>query len=327
MALEQAQQRPDGTTWLVGDVGGTNARFGLVSPDGEILHTSSFAVADFAEIADAIDAYLAERGALAMPREGALAIAAAITGDQIRMTNHPWSFSLAALRDRLGFARLVALNDFTAVALALPRLSQGDRMPVGGGAPVAGRPIAVLGPGSGLGVSGLIPAGPGWVPLSGEGGHVTMAPANERENAVLELMRRRFDHVSAERCLSGPGLVNVYHSLAALDRVPAAPYTASQITDPETGAKDPLCGEATAMVCAMLGTVAGNLALTLGAQGGVYIAGGIVPRLGERFAESGFRERFEAKGRMGALLSAIPCYVVTHELPAFLGCAAALAAE
>jgi glucokinase len=318
--------RPDGTTWLVGDVGGTNARFGLVSHDGEISHSSTFAVADFAEIGDAIDAYLAQRGTLAMPRAGALAIAAVIRGDQIRMTNHPWSFSLAALQQRLGFARLVALNDFTAMALALPRLSEGERMAVGGGAPVAATPIAVLGPGSGLGVSGLIPAGSGWVPLTGEGGHATMVPANERENAVLEVMRRRFDHVSAERCLSGPGLINLYESLAALDRVPATPYTASQITDLETGAKDPLCGEATAMFCAMLGTVAGNLALTLGAEGGVYIAGGIVPRLGARFADSSFRERFEAKGRMGAYLKAIPCYVVTHKLPAFLGCAAALAA-
>lgn len=314
------------TTWLVGDVGATNARFGLVSPDGAVLHSGIFAIDDFAEIGAAIDAYLPTRGTLPMPRLGALAIAAAITGDEIRMTNHPWSFSVAALRDRLGFERFVVINDFTAVALALPRLSAGDRMPIGGGAPVEGMPIAVLGPGSGLGVSGLISAGSGWVPLTGEGGHATMAPVTERESAVLELMRRHFDHVSAERCLSGPGLVNLYNSLAALDRVPAASYTAAQITDLEAGAKDPLCREATAMFCAMLGTFAGDLALTLGARGGVYVAGGIVPRLGARLAENGFRERFEAHGRMGALLATVPTYVVTHRLPAFLGCAAALAA-
>ena len=164
------------------------------------------------------------------------------------------------------------------------------------------------------------------MPLTGEGGHATMAAASERESAVLGMMRRHFDHVSAERCLSGPGLVNLYNSLAALDRVPAAPYTAAQITDPETGARDRLCGEATAMFCAMLGTVAGNLALTLGARGGVYIGGGIVPRLGARFVDSAFRERFEAKGRFRTYLAAIPTYIVTHKLPAFLGCAAALAA-
>lgn len=316
-----------GTTWLVGDVGATNARFGLVSPEGEILHTMSFAVGDFPEIGDAAEAYLGQRGALPMPRIGALAIAAPVAGDLIRMTNHPWSFSVAALRDRIGLERLVAINDFTAVALALPRLSPADRLPVGGGEPVAGTPIAVLGPGSGLGASGLVPAGSGWAALTGEGGHATMAPATERENAVLALMRRRFDHVSAERCLSGPGLVNLYNSLAALDRVPAAPYTAAQITDPETGAADPLCREATDMFCAMLGTVAGNLVLTLGAKGGVFIAGGIVPRLAARFVDSEFRRRFEAKGRLQAYLASVPAYVVTHRLPAFLGCAAALAAD
>ncbi|HEX3953910.1 MAG TPA: glucokinase [Stellaceae bacterium] len=313
-------------TWLVGDIGATNARFGLVSPDDALLHTNTFAVNDFPTIGEAAAAYLAMRGSLPAPRLGALAIAAAITGDRIRMTNHPWSFSVSELRDQLGFERLQAINDFTAVALALPRLGEADRMQVGNGTPVEHKPIGVLGPGSGLGVSGLIWAGSRWVALAGEGGHTTMAPATERENAVLDHMRRSFDHVSAERCLSGPGLVNLYNNLAAVDGVPAAPYTAAQIADPETGAGDPLCAEATEMFCAMLGTVAGNLALTLGAQGGVFIAGGIVPRFGARFAESQFRERFEAKGRLRSYLAPIPTYVVTHKLPAFLGCAAAIEA-
>ena len=241
------------------------------------------------------------------------------------MTNHPWSFSVRVLRDRLGFERLVVINDFTAVAMAVPLLAETDRLPVGGGAPVARQPIAVLGPGSGLGVSGLVPAGSEWIPLSGEGGHVTMAAVSERENAVLDLMRARFDHVSAERCISGPGLVNLYNGLAALDGVPAASYTRGADHRPRDWPQDPLCHEATAMFCAMLGTVAGNLALTLGAQGGVYIAGGIVPRLGSRFAESAFRARFEDKGRLRPYLAAIPTYVITHRLPAFLGCAAELA--
>lgn len=311
--------------WLVGDIGATNARFGLVSPDGAIVHSSTFADSDFATIGDAIRAYLAQARLSPAPRTGCIAVAAPASGDAIRMTNHPWNFSVAALRTELGFERLDVINDFTAVALAVPRLGANDRIPVGGGAPVAGRPIAVLGPGSGLGASGLIPAGSSWLPLTGEGGHVTMPAITERENAVLEWMRRHFDHVSAERCLSGPGLVNLYNALAALDRVPAAAYTAAQITDSATAVQDPLCREATAMFCAMLGTVAGDLALTLGAQGGVYIAGGIVPRLGARFLESGFRARFEAKGRLSPYLAAIPTYVVTHPLPAFLGCAAVLA--
>src|SRR5260370_2189166 len=148
MSTEQpAPQGTIGTTWLVGDVGATNARFGLVAPDGAVLHSSNFACADFAEIGDALDAYLAIRGSLPMPRLGALAIAALITGDQIRMTNHPWSFSVAALRDRFGLERLVVINDFTAGALPLPRLTPGDRVAGRAGAPVDGWPIACLGPG------------------------------------------------------------------------------------------------------------------------------------------------------------------------------------
>jgi glucokinase len=152
-----------------------------------------------------------------------------------------------------------------------------------------------------------------------------MAPATDRESAVLDRMRRHFDHVSAERILSGPGLVNIYNTLTALDGVPSRGYTAAHITDAATGAADPLCAETTSLFCAMLGTMAGNLALTLGARGGVYIGGGIVPRLGERFGRSPFRTRFEVKGRFSAYLAAIPTYVVTDPLPAFLGCAAVLA--
>jgi glucokinase len=312
-------------TWLVGDVGATNARFGLMSPQRELLNTRTLAVADHPTIADAITAYLAQRGALPMPRQAAVAIASAVTGDRVAMTNHPWSFSISALKSELGVDRLEIINDFTALALALPHLGAESRLPVGGGAPAAKAPLGVLGPGSGLGVSGLIPAGTGWVALSGEGGHATMAPASDRESAVLDRMRRHFDHVSAERVLSGPGLVNIYNTLTALDGVPSRGYAAAQITDPEIGAADPVCAETTLLFCAMLGTMAGNLALTLGARGGIYIGGGIVPRLGERFVQSPFRTRFEAKGRFSEYLAAIPTYLVTHPLPAFLGCAAVLA--
>ena len=314
-----------GEAWLVGDVGATNARFGLVSPEREVLHTRTHAVADHPTIADAITAYLSERAALPMPRRGAIAIASAITGDRVAMTNHPWSFSISALKSQLGLDRLEVLNDFTALALALPHLAAEHRLQVGGGGPAVGAPLGVLGPGSGLGVSGLIPAGAGWIPLAGEGGHATMAPATDREGAVLDRMRRHFDHVSSERVLSGPGLVNLYNTLAALDGVPSRGYTATQIADPEMGTADRICAESTTLFCAMLGTMAGNLALTLGARGGIYIGGGIVPRLGQRFAQSPFRARFEAKGRFSAYLAAIPTYVVTHPLPAFLGCAAVLA--
>jgi glucokinase len=313
------------TTWLVGDIGATHARFGLVSPDGKLLHSRTLADEDYPAIDDAIAAFLAERGALPMPHQGAIAVASPITGDRVAMTNHPWNFSVVALKDRFGFDRLEVINDFTALALALPRLAPEDRLAVGGGIAVAGAPIGVLGPGSGLGVSGLVPSARGWIALTGEGGHATMAPATDRESAVLDRMRRHFDHVSAERALSGPGLINLYNTLAELDGVPAQGYTAAQITDLAIRAADPLSVETTTLFCAMLGTIAGNLALTLGARGGVYIGGGIVPKLGQTFLESPFRERFEAKGRFQPYLAGIPTCVVTHPLPAFLGCAALLA--
>ena len=317
-------QATSSTTWLVGDIGGTNARFGLVSPDGSLLHSRVLADADYPGIGEAIEAYLADRGGLPQPRRGAIAIASPVGGDEVRMTNHPWVFSISGLRTRLGFERLEVINDFTAQALALPHLKAEDKTVIGRGSPEEGWPIGVLGPGSGLGVSGMIPHGKHWIPLTGEGGHGTMAPFTDRESDVLGALRRRLDHVSAERVLSGPGLVNLYQSLTEIDGVPAKQYTAAQISDAETCKTDALCEEATQMFCAMLGATAGNLALTLGARGGVYIAGGIVPRLGERFAASQFRERFEAKGRLRDYLATIPTYVVIHKLPAFLGCAAAL---
>ncbi len=315
----------EGETWLVGDIGATNARFGLVSPGGKLLHWHSYACEDYSTIDDALAEYLGERAGLPMPRQAAIAVASPVTGDRVAMTNHPWRFSIAALKARFGFERLEVINDFTALALALPSLGPDDRMTVGGGAAVPGVPLAVLGPGSGFGVSGLVPCAAGWVPLNGEGGHATMAPATDRESAVLDHMRRHFDHVSAERVLSGPGLVNLYNTLSEIDGVPSRGYTPAQITDLAMRGEDPVCAEATTMFCAMLGTMAGNLALTLGARGGVYIGGGIVPRLGRFFADLPFRARFQAMGRFEAYLAAIPTHVVSHQLPAFLGCAAVLA--
>jgi glucokinase len=200
-------------------------------------------------------------------------------------------------------------------------MTPADLRKVGGGEPASGALIGVIGPGTGLGISALVPTKDGLVPIPGEGGHATMAPADARESAVLDLMRTRYDHVSAERLLSGPGLVNLYNTLCEISRRPAAPLTPAQVTDPAINASDACAREATQMFCAMLGTVAGNLALTLGAHGGIYIAGGIVPKLGEAFAKSNFRKRFEAKGRFNTYLAAIPTYVMVRPFAALVGAA------
>ena len=317
---------------LVADIGGTNARFGLI--DGRLVRdTRVLRCADYASIEDAAGAYLSAVGLAApgtpgRPRRGAFAVAGPVTGDHIAMTNLVWQFSVGRVRDALGLDGLAVINDFTAVALSVPRLAEEDRRQVGDGAPQPGAVVAVLGPGSGLGVSGLVPgANNRWTALSGEGGHVTMAPVSDRESAVLGQLRKEFDHVSAERVLSGPGLVNLYNALSILDGREPAALTPAQISDNALAGTEPHCVEAVEMFCAMLGTIAGNLALTLGARGGVYIAGGIVPRLGTLFTHSRFRKRFVEKGRMRDFLAPIPTYVVTHELPAFLGLAEAAGAD
>jgi glucokinase len=306
---------------LLGDIGATNARFAICDDNGRATRARILPVDNFPTLREAISSYLATEK-IGQPLDAAaLAVASPITGDAVTLTNHPWSFSISALQRDLRIGRLTVVNDFTAQALAVRHLSADERVAVGGGESVPDAPIGVIGPGTGLGVSGLVPARGEWVALSGEGGHATIAAVDDRESEVLSRLRRRFTHVSAERVLSGQGLVNLYQTLAEIDGVPAEPYTPSQITDHDMGERDPLCRAAVAMFCAMLGSVAGDLALTLGARGGIYIAGGIVPRLVSRFVESAFRERFESKGRFRSYLSAIPSYVMIAAVPAFLGLA------
>jgi glucokinase len=303
---------------LVGDVGATYARFCLVQPDGKLTRMKSLPCQDFATIADALAAYLHDVDG-AEPAQGVLAIAATPMGDKVALTNNRWTFSIEELRKRIGFRRLRVVNDFYAHAAAVPYLGEDERKQVGPGTAVADTPIGLIGPGTGLGVSALVPAVTGSIPVAGEGGHVTMAPADARESTVLDRMRQRYGHVSAERVVSGPGLVNLYNVLCELSGVAAPALTPAQITDQRTRATDTCAQEATTMFCAMLGTVAGNLALTLGARGGIYIAGGIVPKLRDCFTQSQFRERFEAKGRFRGYLAAIPTYVVVHPWVGLLG--------
>ncbi len=310
-----------GTRRLIGDIGGTNARFALAE-NGWYGEIRGFIGEEYASFEAAIEAFLETLPPESRPAEAAFAIAGPVEGERISLTNHPWSFTRTGLKQRFGWDRLVVVNDFAANALSLPWLGPEDFHAVGDGETRDNAAMAILGPGTGLGVSGLLPAGEGnWVPLQGEGGHVTLSAENAREAAVIGVLRDRFGHCSAERVLSGDGLVNLYETLSGLDGLKADGLKAAQITDEAAIAANPKCREAVEMFCGMLGSVAGNLALTLGARGGVYIAGGIVPRLGQRFAASPFRRRFEEKGRFRSYLAAIPTRVIVHRNPALVALA------
>ena len=313
---------------LLADIGGTNARFAWQArPGGEIECVETLACADHASLHEAMTAYLRRCGRSSV-RTCAIAIANPVVGDQVAMTNHHWSFSIRELKSRGGFDRLLVLNDFTALALALPALRADETTQVGGGAPQPASAIGLIGPGTGLGVSGLLPDGRGgWLPLQGEGGHATLAGTTPRERAVLDHIGERLGHVSAERAISGRGLLNIYRALCEIDGVSAAvdAATSAEVTQRALAGRDATCMEALALFCAFLGIAAGNVALTLGARGGVYIGGGIVPRLGDAFDNSPFRSRFEAKRRFAGYLAAIPVFVIdAKQSPALLGAAAAL---
>ena len=312
---------------LLGDVGGTNARFGWQSHAGAALeHIRVLPCADYADIALAIEAYLARAG-VGAPAAACIGIANPVTGDHISMTNHHWSFSIRALQQRLSLQKLKVINDFTALALALLSLPAEQRTQLGGQAPCTHSAIALIGPGTGLGVSGLMPHGDtGWSAISGEGGHITLAAHTALEYQVIERIRQQYGHVSAERVLCGQGLVDLHLALAAVQRQGcAADLTPVDIVQRALADKDATCLQTLDMFAGFLGSVAGDLALTLGARGGVYIGGGIVPRLMGWFENSSFRARFEAKGRFASYLQKIPVWVIqANESPALRGAANAL---
>jgi glucokinase len=314
---------------VLADIGGTYARFAIEAAPGQFAHVASLRCAEHADFHAAISAYLASlpAGMAQTLEHAAIAIANPVEGDRVRMTNYHWQFSIEEMRERLGLQTLVVVNDFTALAMALPRLSVSQRRQVGGGQAVERSVLGVLGAGSGLGVSGLIPAGDGWVALGTEGGHASFSPRDEREIAILRFALKRFPHVSFERLLSGPGLELIDAALRDHAGQPPLALAAPDITRRALDGSDAICVEALDAFCAVLGTAAANLAVTLGALSGVYIGGGIVPRLGAYFDRSPFRARFEDKGRFSEYVRAIPTFVVTAEHATFMGASAILGAH
>lgn len=301
---------------LLADIGGTNTHCAITGDDGWPTVIREFKNRDFDHPASLLEHYIADLAPSDRPGVGALAVAAPIRGDDIEMINIDWKFSISALARELGLSDLTALNDFAALARALPELGSDDLVQVGGGRPLTAMPKAVLGPGTGLGVASLVPDGNRWLVVSGEGGHVTLPAVDEREAAVIETIRARFGHCSAERLLSGPGLGLLHATLHGGPERPAATL-AELANDGDAGA----C-ETFTVFFRLLGTIAANVALTVGAFGGVYIGGGIIPRHRERFIASAFRERFEAKGRYGDYLKSIPTYLIVAQYPTLTGLAA-----
>ena len=322
--------------WLVADIGGTNARFGWVGEGTHtVSHVATLPAAGHPGPADAAAHYLAGL-ALTLgstyrpPRAAAFAVATVVGGDGIAFTNSTWAFSRREAQAALGLDELLVLNDFEALALSLPRLQATQvRAWPGGATAVNGAAMAVIGPGTGLGVAGLVPAGGGgWVAVPGEGGHATLSAADDFDAALLAEVRREHAHVSAERLLSGIGLPVLHAAvmavMAVMDRGAApvtlvAPLATELIVERGLSGQCAACSRTLDAFCALLGGYAGNVALVFGARGGVYIGGGIVPRLGERFFQSAFRERFEAKGRFRAYLQAIPTLLITDTLAALNG--------
>ncbi len=307
-------------TRLVADIGGTNARFAVVGSDGRPGRAATLICADYDDIGAVLRAGHDRLGVAC--RQAAIAVAGAVTEDRVTMVNRGWTFSQSGLAAEFDFDRLVVVNDFEAVAWALPALGAADLRNLGPAlTPVVTAPSAVLGPGTGLGQSGLVVGPGGRLAVVGEGGHGDFAPQSERQADVWRILHRRFGHVSVERVLSGPGLVNLYQALGELGGEPArltapAAIAAADAPPPAPAAVD--------MFVAILGAAAGNLALTLGARGGVFIAGGIAPTLRDRLAGPSFRRAFEDKGRVADYLKAIPTYLITAPMPGLIGLAALL---
>ena len=315
---------------LIGDIGGTHARFGL-SPVGgsriaeeDLVAVKILKGAHYATLVDAVRGYLSGLNEFAVPTVGCIALAGPVTGSSVSLTNMAWRFSRQDLRDALDLSALTLINDYCALANAVPFLGKNGVIKIGRGVPVDDKVLAVVGPGSGLGVSGLVPTPSGPVAISSEGGHISFAPFDEFESQVAGLLRNRFERISNERVLSGPGIENLYQAIAKLRGHSRHDLSVPEICRKAVTGTCEVCHETLERFCGILGGVAGDIALAMGAKGGIYIAGGIVPRFIDFLEKSTFRRRFEEKGRFHQYMASIPTYVMTSRHPGLLGAAVVL---
>lgn len=303
---------------LIADIGATNTRCALIDDKSNLIALERFENREFDGVQDVLECYLERRRVTDRPSQAAIGIAAPITDGEISMVNLPWRFARAELAAALRLSRLIVINDFAAVAWALPSLTDGDLQLIGGGSPVDRATRVVLGPGSGLGVATLVPFEGSWTVVAGEGGNVASSPETATECIVVDALRDSSGYCAAETLISGPGLARILDVLSEQAGVEPPQLTPAAVSA-AAARGDPLAQKAQTIFFGMLGSFASDLALTAGARGGVYIAGGIIPRLRKAFVASAFRERFLAKGRHRGYLEAIPTYVITVDEPALLG--------
>jgi glucokinase len=316
---------------LVADIGGTNARFALASVEAGrrplLSSVHEFATLQFASLAQAASHYLGQVAARP-PQRAVIAVASAVTGDEVKITNNPWSFSIAGLKRELRLEALDIINDFAAIALAIPHLAPSELEPIGtaGASPAATRGAegryAVLGPGTGLGVCTLLLRQGQAVAMESEGGHVAFAPSSDYEIAILQVLMKRHARVSVERLLSGPGLHNLYAAVCAVEGVAVAADTPQAIMAGAQPGRDAACRRAVELFCEILGSFAGDVALMVAAWDGVYLGGGMTGRLLPWIRSGEFRSRFESKGRFGTLMRTVPTFAIAHPQPGLLGAGA-----
>ncbi|MHB8885607.1 MAG: glucokinase [Methylovirgula sp.] len=303
---------------IVADIGGTNARFALID-GGELGPIESIAVADYVDFGAALEAFLHSHRERDHISGAILAAAGPVEEGNCVLTNSNWVINAAQLCSAFGFPQVRIINDFEAVAWSIPKLTATDLFNIGGGKAVPHAPAIVLGPGTGFGLACLVLQSHGAMVIGTEAGHATLPATCREEDGIIEWLRERFGHVSVERGLSGGGLGNLYDALAAINGLSIPARNAAEIVEAALAGSCPTARAALDMFCALLGTVAGDAVLTFGARGGVYIAGGIVPRIPEYLARSQFRTRFEAKGRFRDYVAGVPASVIIHPDPAFLG--------
>jgi glucokinase len=304
---------------LLADIGGTNARFAVLSRRG-LGPVRSLDVKAHPGPLHAVRHFLSDDRSRI--DEAVLAVAGPVEGGRCILTNSRWTVDAAELKRELGLGSVRLLNDHEAIGWSLPRLSPDDVLTIGPATGLPDAPMGLLGPGTGLGLACYIPGDAGARVLASEGGHMTLAATTDREAELIAVLRRQFVHVSAERVLSGPGLVNLYRATSTLDHVEVVPRSPAEVTRAALDGTCEVCRRTFDAFVSFLGSFAGDIALLFGARGGVFIGGGILPHIAARIDTAVFRERFEAKGRFRQYLSAIPIRVILRPDPAFVGLAA-----